>query len=105
MSNLLQSEAKGSTAVEYLPRHDHAWAVGANPILRQSGRNRQTTVGSQESAASRIDGELFKKRASTNNITYCCYGLFRLQTKTHSIKSTFCRERTRDRLLRGFGWE
>jgi hypothetical protein len=60
MSNLLQSEAKGSTAVEYLPRHDHAWAVGANPILRQSGRNRQTTVGSQESAASRIDGELLK---------------------------------------------
>jgi hypothetical protein len=30
MSNLLQSEAKGSTAVEHLPRHDHAWAVSAN---------------------------------------------------------------------------
>jgi hypothetical protein len=30
MSNLLQSEARGSTAVEHLPRHDHAWAVSAN---------------------------------------------------------------------------
>jgi hypothetical protein len=33
---------------------------GKRFILRQSGRNRQTTVGSQESAASRIDGELLK---------------------------------------------
>jgi hypothetical protein len=30
MSNLLQSEAKRSTAVEHLPRHDHAWRFSAN---------------------------------------------------------------------------
>jgi hypothetical protein len=38
MSNLLQSEAKRSTAVEHLPRHDHVWACLAR-TMDQSGKS------------------------------------------------------------------